>query len=406
MGALALGLVAIGCVALGAMVVASLAQAPDCVTAAPPDTPTAAARLPAASLSGHPVAAAAVSADLVFVAVRAWGSGDRSGIEVLRRDGGALHSTALISIGSQPTGLALSPDGRVLLAAYGDGVAELDVARAAAGDPSSVLGTVATGAGAGTSRLAIAGGRYVFAADESAGRVSVLDLPRMEAGDFGPSAQVGTVDVDMGPAGVAASPDGRYVYVVSQVQRPAVGVGPSDFLYGALTYVGLPRRGGTLSVIDVKRLELDPAGSVVARVPAGCAPVAVAASPDGSIVWVLARRSNELLAFRSQQVLAGTARPVAEVPVAPAPGDMRLVGDGGVALVAGSDRSQDPAAPQTVSVVDTAAALAGRPALRSAVAVGGMPQQIEVAPDQETAFVANGGTSSLTTMDLASLPGG
>jgi DNA-binding beta-propeller fold protein YncE len=405
-GALALGLVALSCLGLGVAVAVSLAQAPDCVTAAPPDVPSAAGRLPAASLSGHPVAAAPVSGDLVFVSLRAWGSGDRAGIEVLRRDGGTLRSTAVIPFRSQPAGLALSPDGRVLLVAYGDGVAVLDAGRAAAGDPSSVMGTVSTGIGAGTTRLAIAGGRYVFTADESAGRVTVLDLPSLEAGDFGPSAQVATVDVDMGPAGIGVSPNGRYVYVVSQVQRPAVSVGPSDLLYGALTYVGLPRRGGTLSVIDVKRMELDPAGSVVARVPAGCAPVAVAASPDGNLVWVVARRSNELLAFRSREVLAGTARPVAEVAVAAAPGGLRLVRNGGVALVAGSDRSQDPATPQTVRVVDTAAALAGRPALRSAVTVGGMPQGIDVAPDQRTAYVANGGTSSLSTMDLDSLLGG
>src|SRR5437660_12718144 len=55
------------------------------------------------------------------------------------------------------------------------------------------------------------------------------------SGDYGPSSLVGTIDVDMGPAGVAASPNGRYVYVVSQVQRPVVSVGPSDFLYGLLT---------------------------------------------------------------------------------------------------------------------------------------------------------------------------
>src|SRR5207253_9119956 len=197
--------------------------------------PAAATRLPAAALSGHPVASAPVSADLVFVSLRAWGSGDRSGIEVLRAGAGGLRSAAVISLPSPPAGLALSPDGRVLLAAYDDGVAVLDTARAARGDPSSVLGTVSTGAGAGTSQLAIAGGRYVFTVDETAGRVTVLDLPRLEAGDFGPAAQVGTIDVDMGPAGIGASPDGRYVYVVSQVQRPVVGVGPSDFLYGLLT---------------------------------------------------------------------------------------------------------------------------------------------------------------------------
>jgi DNA-binding beta-propeller fold protein YncE len=404
-GALAVGLVLLACVGLAGVVAVSLARAPDCVTSPPPDAPAAATRLPAASLSGHPVASAPVSGDLVFVSLRAWNAGDRSGIEVLRRDAGGLRSTAVIPMRSPPAGLALSPDGRVLLAAYDDGVAVLDLARAAAGDPSSGLGTVSTGPGAGTSQLAIAGGHYVFTVDGSAGRVSVLDLARLESGDFGPSVQVGTVDVDMGPAGIGVSPDGRYVYVVSQVQRPVLSVGPSDFLYGVLTYVGVPRRGGTLSVIDVKRMELDPSSSVVAHAAAGCGPVQVATSPDGRLVWVVARRSNELLAFRREQVLAGGARPVAAIPVGAAPEGLRLVRNGGVALVASSDRSQNPGTPQTVHVVDTTAALAGRPALRSAVAVGGMPQEIDVSPDQRTAYVANSGTSSLSTMDLASVLG-
>jgi DNA-binding beta-propeller fold protein YncE len=401
--AVVLGVGIVAGAVIGGIVVVSLAGASDCVTADPPIAPAAATRLPAASLSGHPVASAPVSADLVFVAVRAWNGGDRSGIEVLQRGGGGLRSTTVIPLPSAPTGLALSPDGRVLLAALDDRVAVLDEARAAAGDPSSVMGTVSTGPGAGTSALAIAGGRYVFAADEAANRVTVLDLPVLEAGDFGPSAEVGTVDVDMGPAGVGASPDGRYVYVVSQVQRPAVSFRPSDFVYGLLTYVGVPRRGGTLSVIDVKRMELDPATAVVARAPAGCGPVQVATSPDGALVWVVARRSNELLAFRRDRLLEGETRPVAAIPVGAAPQGLRLVENGAVALVVSSDRSEDTHSPQAVHVVDTAAALAGRPALRSAVEVGGLPHEIDVTPDQRTAYVANSGTSSLSTMDLASV---
>jgi DNA-binding beta-propeller fold protein YncE len=120
---------------------------------------------------------------------------------------------------------------------------------------------------------------------------------------------------------------------------------------------------------------------------------------------VVARRSNELLAYRRDQVLAGGTRPVAVIPVGAAPEGLRLVRNGGVALVASSDRSQDPSTPQTVHVVDTAAVLAGRPALRSAVTVGGMPHEIDLSPDQRTAYVANSGTSSLSMMDVASVVG-
>jgi DNA-binding beta-propeller fold protein YncE len=399
----AIGVLAVA--GVGGVVVVSIARAPDCVTAAPPQAPVASGHVPTAELAGHPVALVATSRDVVFVSLQGWGPGDRSGIQVLRRQGGGFQSTTVIPLHSPPAGLAISPDGRLLLAALDDGVAVLDAVRAAAGDPSSVLGIVGTSPDAGTSQLAVAG-RYVLTADEAADRVSVLDLPRMEAGDFGPSAQVGTIDVDSGPAGLAVSPDGRYVYVVSQVQRPVVNFGPSDFVYGVLTYLGMPRRGGVLSVLDVRRIDLDPATAVVARVPAGCGPVQVAVSPDGKTVWVAARRSNELLAFRSADLVSGrTVAPAALVPVVAAPEGLRLVRGGRVALVAGSDTSRDPASPQSVDVVDTVAALAGRPALRTSVEVGGMPHDVGVSPDGGAAYVVNNGTSTLSTLDLTSLLG-
>jgi DNA-binding beta-propeller fold protein YncE len=404
-GVLVGAVIVLASVSFGGVVAVSLAQAPDCVTSPPPDTQAAANRLPAASLAGHPVSPAAASGDLVFVSLRGWNPADRNGIEVLRRQADGLRSAAVIRLRSRPAGLALSPDGKVLLAALDDGVAVLDAARAAAGDPRALLGTVSTGSNAGTAQLVIAG-RYVFTADETSGHVSVLDLPRLEAGDFGPSVQVATVTVDMGPAGLGVSPDGRYVYVASQVPRPVVSLGPSDFVYGLLTYVGVPRRGGTLSVIDVKRIELDAAQAVVARVPAGCGPVRVAVSPDGRTVWVVARRSNELLAFRADQVVAGrAAAPVARLAVGVSPQGLRLVRDGRFALVASADRSRNVDAAQSVVVVDTAEALAGRPALRKTVTVGGLPNDIAVSPDQKMAFVANNGTSTLSTLDLASVVG-
>jgi sugar lactone lactonase YvrE len=351
----------------------------------------------AAALQGHPLAAAA-GQDVVFVSLRARTSDDPNGIEVLRRGPGGLASVAVIRLRSGPAGLALAPDGRVLLAALDDGVAVLDSGRASAGDPSALLGIVPTGPGSGTVQVVVAANRYVLTADQAAGRVTVLDLPAMEAGEVGPAAVVTSIDVDLRPAGLSVSPDGRYVYVVSQVRRPDLSLGPTDSAYGLLTQLGVPRRAGTLSVIDTRRIELEPAASVVARVPAGCSPSRVAASPDGGTVWVTARQSNELLAFRTDQLLTGRpARPAARVPVMTAAQGLALARSGRVALVGGSGTA--------VGVVDTAAALAGRPAVRAAVTVGGLPGEITLAPDQRTAYVAATDASALAAVDVSGLPG-
>src|SRR6266545_4430525 len=262
-GALVAAASVVAGILLAGVVVVSLALARGCGTSSAPDVPMSASRLAATALAGHPVASASAGPDLVFVSLRGWRSGDRSGIEVLRRHRGGLRSTAVISMRSQPAGLATSPNGRLLLAALDEGVAVLDVARAATGDPSALLGTVPTGRGAGTAQVAVAG-RYVFTADETAGRVTVLDLPRLEAGDFGPGAQVAAVEVDMAPAGLSGSPDGRYMYVVSQVERPVVSLAPSDFLYSLMTSVGVPRRSGILGVIDIGRIERNAASAIIA----------------------------------------------------------------------------------------------------------------------------------------------
>jgi hypothetical protein len=49
---------------------------------------------------------------------------------------------------------------------------------------------------------------------------------------------------------------------------------------------------GTLTVINLRRADIDPAGSVVSTVVAGCGPVRVSTSADGRVVWVTARVSD------------------------------------------------------------------------------------------------------------------
>ena len=388
--------------------VASIRFAPACAASSPQDAqPAATSRVAPTPVTGHPVAVATAQSDQsVFVALATRGPGDLNGIQVFQRAAGTLQPQGIIPLRSSVSGLVPSPDGRVVLATLEDGLAVVDVARGSIGDPSSLMGYIETAGGAGAFGTAIAAGRYLFTADRQAGRVDVLDLPRIESGDFGPAARVGTVEVDVAPTGLAASPDGHYVYVVSELQRPAVRLGLADSVYDGLASFGPLRRAGTLSVIDMNRVDLDPSMAIIARVPAGCGPAGVAASPDGRTVWVTARQSNELLAFAADRLQSGyRADPVVRVAVGAAPIGLRLLRGGRFALVADSGDSGDSGGAEEVCLVDTAAALAGRSAVPKGIAVGGFSGDIWVSADQRLAYVANNGSSTLTQVDLTALLG-
>jgi len=396
--ALTVTVLAVGLMA--GVVAVSLARSETCSGSAPLPTPPATGRVATTGVIGHPFAVAVTpDGQAAFASLGAWWPGDPNGLQVFRRGPDGLRPVAIIPLHSAAGGLAVTPDGRLLLAALDDRVQVLDATRAAAGDLGAVLGAVATSPGAGTRDLAIAGDRYVLAADRSAGRVTVLDLPRIAAGDYGPSAQLGAVDVDLRPGGLAVSPDGRYAFVVSEVQRPVLSLAPTDAAYGLLAGLGVLRRAGTLAVIDLSRVEVNPLGAVRARVSAGCSPAQVAISPDGGTAWVTARQSNELLAYRVDRLLAEgpPPAPAARVRLAAAPAAIRLVDGGRYALVAHAGDAR------RVSVIDTTAALVGRPAVRSELPVGDGASEIAVSADHRVAYVANNGSSTLTAIDLTAL---
>ena len=90
------------------------------------------------------------------------------------------------------------------------------------------------------------------------------DLLRRGYEAFGTGDLVGQIPVGASPIGVAASPNGRYLYVASGLATPAQQSGM-----------------GSLSVIDLRTAETSPRSSVLAKVGAGCGPDRVAVSANG-----------------------------------------------------------------------------------------------------------------------------
>jgi DNA-binding beta-propeller fold protein YncE len=279
-------------------------------------------------------------------------------------------------------GEALTPDGRYLLAASGSGAVVLRAARAEHGRAGSVLGTLSSPGGAGAVEVALSrDGRFAFVTLQGSGTLAVFNLAAALASGLRESGFVGTVRLGVSPIGVAMSRNGQWLYVTTQKRDRQAGQ-------------------GTLSVISVPRAESDPARSVQSTAPAGCDPGRVITT--GPTVWVTARASNALLAFSAGRLLSDPGRAlIAKVRVGQAPIGLTALAGGRRILVANSGTHQ--ARQACLTVIDAAAALAGRPALVGMIAAGVLPREFAVEPGGRTALVTNSASHQLEAVNVSQL---
>jgi DNA-binding beta-propeller fold protein YncE len=313
-------------------------------------------------------------------------------VQVLRL-GSSLAPVKVRTIAMPPAfdaiGETLTPGGRYLLVASGQGAVVISVARAERGSAGAVLGTLVdpTAAEGGIEVAVSPDGRYAFVTMEDSQDAAVFDLHRALTRGFGPADYVGNIPLGIAPVGLAVSPDGRWLYATSEVAAGTTG------------------QQGTLAVISLARAETDPAASVVATVAAGCNPVRVITSADGREVWVTARASDDLLCFSAAALRADPARAlVAVVRVGEAPVGLMLVRNGSLVVVADSNRFAAPGASSDLSVVDVAAALAGRPAVIGSIPAGQFPREMALVPGGQRLLVSNYASGQLEAISVPSIP--
>jgi DNA-binding beta-propeller fold protein YncE len=291
----------------------------------------------------------------------------------------------------QALGVAISPNGRyVLVADGGSGATVVSAVAAESGAPAAVLGELSEGPRIGGDSIEVAvspDGRYAFVSIEGDGYIAVYNLRAALADGFRPAAYVGAILTGLAPVGLAFSPDGRWLYSTSEennVITPASGL---------------------LMVMNVAEAEVNPSGSVVATVAAGCQPVRVAASADGRVVWVTARGSNALLAFSALKLRTDPAQALlADVQVGEAPVGLALVRGGSTIVVADSNQYNALAHGTNLAVIDVAAALAGRPALAGYLPAGQFPRDLALEPGARTLLVANYYSGQLEAVTVSGLP--
>ncbi len=253
------------------------------------------------------------------------------------------------------------------------------------------------------------------------------------------NAVVATIPLVSSQTGVAASPDGSRVYLVSQGTDEVTVINTQT--HSVVARIPVPNRpwsavvspdsqliyvtqssGNAISVIsaatntvistipniqsgygiaitpDGRRLYVAPAGGsfvytvntstyATDTVPVGNYPVAVAVSPDGTRVYVTALIGNNVTVIQNT-----TAGPlvIATIPVGSTPHGVTVSPDSRRVYVANSNSN-------SVSVIDAQSL-----SVIATVPVGGQPRGIDVAPDSSRAYVINQGSANLSVIDAAS----
>jgi len=223
------------------------------------------------------------------------------GIVALRNQDGTFRVAHVVHVSGQPGGMALSHDGHWLAAAAQDRTLLIDVAKLETGDVNSVAAEIVEGVGTGAIYAQFAlDDRALFVSEEERGRLAVMDVGRAVDG-AGEAAVIGRVGQGLAPVGLALSPDGRWLYVTSEIAPESANWPRHCTPEGG--QAGKDHAEGMLSVVDVAAAMRGADNrSIVAEWAAGCGPVRVALSPDGATAWVTARGDNTLLGFRTRDL--------------------------------------------------------------------------------------------------------
>jgi DNA-binding beta-propeller fold protein YncE len=332
-------------------------------------------------------------------------------IALLKRARGSISVVREFKIPSghgNPTGMALTQDGKVLAVTTGPGVLFFDVGRFIAGAADALSGYWHDDVGtAGRVYANISSDdRYLFVSDEGAQAITVLDLAAARKNGFEHAKAIGKIPVGLHPVALTFSRDGKYLYTTSQNMANfgwPIECKPAN----ASSLAAAPDHPqGAVLVIDVARAAKDPATSVVSTIKAGCNPVRLVINPSGNRAYVSARTDNALLVFDTRRFISDAPHALlATVPTGTAPVGVAVINDGRRILVTNSNRwNSTPDDRQTLTVIDAARVTEGARAVLGSVPAGAFPREMRVTADGRTLFLTNFNSHTVDVIDLARLP--
>jgi DNA-binding beta-propeller fold protein YncE len=371
---------------------AASAQAPACAPDHPP--PSVTIDLPASPFTVIP----SQDGCWAFVSVP-------NGVAVLKRDPEGFHLVRAVPAGSNPTGMVLTHDGQLLIAAALSQVVFFDVSALTSGAEHAVVGAFSGPRFAQSIYANVtADDHFLFVSEEASASITVIDLARARSGAYKEDAIIGDIPVGLAPIALPFSRDGKWLFNTSE------GAPPTWQWLAACTAEGsnnpaIVRPEGAVVVIDVAKAEVDPPSSVAARVPAGCSPVRAAMTPDAAALFVTARNSNAVLEFDTSKLVSDPANArIGSAPTGTAPVPVAVVNDGRTLVIAGNSNRFAAAGSETLTVLDAAKIPEGAAALVGTIEAGSFPREMNVSSDGRTLFLANARSNSVQIFDIVHLP--
>ena len=341
----------------------------------------------------------------VFVSITR-GANESSAIALYRRSAGSLALVRELRLAGSPAGMALTSDSRLLVVADNDRVAFIDTDRLITGRGDAIMGyLVDTSAKGRVYANVTADNRFAFIADENSASVSIIDLEKARATHFAVSSTVGKIHTGAAPIALTFSPDQRLIYITSQ-RAPASFGWPIECKREAnnpANDVTPVNPAGAIHVVDVERAKAGASNATVANVPAGCSPVRLVLSPDGSRAYVTARNSNALLAFDAGKLLGDSRGAlIGRVPVGSSPVGVAVINDGRQVVVTNSNRfGGGPNDTQSLTVIDAAKIADGAGAVVGSIPAGAFPRELRITADGRTLILTNFGSRTVQMVDLS-----
>jgi DNA-binding beta-propeller fold protein YncE len=338
----------------------------------------------------------------LFVSLMGDSKGRDPGIAVLKRANGHIELSRVVPLKWRPTGMVLTHDGKLLIAAAIDAVIFLDVQRMIEHHGNPVLGSFSDGPKYGSIYVNVTtDDKLLFVSEERARAITVIDLERTRANGYKPDAILGRIPTGNAPIALTFSLDGKRLYTTSQIALPEWKWPKACKPEGGPGNSEARNPEGAVIVVDVERARTDPARSVAARIPAGCSPVRMAISPAGDRIYVTARNSNAVVAFDTAKLLSDAEHArVGMAPVGTAPVPIAVVDDGSKVVAGNSNRFAGSTSHETLTILDATKIQEGAAAVLGTIPAGAFPREMHVSADGRTLFLTNFGSNSLQIMSV------